>query len=199
MNRVLLVGGALLVLLSSLTRATAGQTVSAVPNLELSRYVGTWHEIARFPNKVERKCVGSPVVLLALGEKPDSFQIVISCLTSRGNPDAKNANGKIDKSAAGKLKVTYIWPFAKKYWVLAVGDAYDWALVGDPNHKSLWILSRTSTVTPELLDKIEKKAVAEGFDMAKLVVNSSQSQRSWRDPLISSQSVLSICSHQDLK
>ena len=64
MNRVLLVGGALLFgLLSSLTRTADGQTVSAVPNLEISRYIGAWHEIARLPNNVERKCVGSPVVL----------------------------------------------------------------------------------------------------------------------------------------
>jgi apolipoprotein D and lipocalin family protein len=173
MNRVLLVGGALLFgLLSSLTRTADGQTVSAVPNLELSRYIGAWHEIARLPNNVERKCVGSPVVLLALGEKSDRFQMVTSCRMRGGNPDTKNANGKIDKSAGGKLKVTSIWPFARKYWVLAVGEAYDWALVGDPNHKSLWVLSRTSTVTPELLDEIEKRAVAQGFDMAKLVINS---------------------------
>jgi apolipoprotein D and lipocalin family protein len=67
--------------------------------------------------------------------------------------------------------VTSIWPFARKYWVLAIGEAYDWALVGDPNHKSLWVLSRTNTVTPELLEEIERRAVAEGFDIAKLVGN----------------------------
>ncbi|MCU1248067.1 MAG: Lipocalin family protein [Edaphobacter sp.] len=172
MNRVLLVGGAWsLCLLSSLTRAAPGQTVSAVPSLELSRYIGTWHEIARFPNKVERKCVGSPVVLLAPGDKSDRFQIVTSCQTSDGIPDAKNADGKIDKSGGGKLKITYTRPFAKKYWVLAVGGAYDWALVGDPNHKSLWVLSRTSKVSSELLYEIEKRAAAQGFDMAKLVIN----------------------------
>jgi apolipoprotein D and lipocalin family protein len=98
--------------------------------------------------------------------------MVTSCQTSGGNPDAKNASVKIDKRVGGKLKVTYTWPFARKYWVLAVGEGYDWALVSDPNHKSLWVLSRTSTMTPELLDEIEKMAVAQGFDMAKLVINS---------------------------
>ena len=84
--------------------------------------------------------------------------------------DAKNSSGKIDRNGEGKLKITRLWPFSAKYWVLAVGPTYDWALIGGPDHKSLWVLSRAKSVSSEVFTEIKKKAQAEGFDTAKLLV-----------------------------
>ncbi len=79
-------------------------------------------------------------------------------------------SGKVaDTLGDGKLKVSYLWPFSQKYWVLAVGPEYTWALVGNPNHKELWVLSRTETMNPEMLEEIKSKAAAEGFEGAKLI------------------------------
>ena len=55
------------------------------------------------------------------------------------------------------------------YWVLATGPAYEWALVGSPKHKTLWILSRTSTLDPAVLMQIKSTATAQGFDLTKLI------------------------------
>ncbi len=75
----------------------------------------------------------------------------------------------MDKAGDGKLTVTHFWPFTQKRWVLALGPAYEWALVGSPNHKSLWILSRTPTLKPEVLADIKSRAAAQGFDPARMI------------------------------
>jgi apolipoprotein D and lipocalin family protein len=147
------------------------QTISVVPKFDLNRYIGTWHEIAKYPNKVERNCIAEEVVLFALADKPNRFQMVASCRMRNESSDARNADGSINRNGDGKLKLARIWPFSNKYWVFAVGPAYEWALVGDPNHKSLWILSRTMVLTPEVVAEIENKVAAEGFDSTKLVFN----------------------------
>jgi apolipoprotein D and lipocalin family protein len=45
-----------------------------------------------------------------------------------------------------KLKVTFYWPFSADYWIIALGPSlegmYQWAVVGSPCRKYLWILSR---------------------------------------------------------
>ncbi len=150
--------------------SAAGQAVTPVPKLDLNRFVGTWFEIVRLPNKLEKHCVSDAMVLYALGDKPTQFQVVNSCTIKNGSTDSRNATGKmIGKLGDGRVRVTYLWPFSAKYWVLATGPEYEWALVGSPNHKALWVLSKTAAMKPEVLDEIEAKAAAEGYNRSKLI------------------------------
>ncbi len=148
----------------------AGGAVTAVPKLDLNRYMGTWYEIARLPSKTERRCVKDVQVLYALADKKGNFQLGTTCRLKNGTPDDYDNTGKIDKAGDGKLKLRRLYPFTSPYWVLATGPAYDWALIGTPKRKSLWILSRTPTLDPEILAQIKASAVAQGFDLAKLIV-----------------------------
>lgn len=151
--------------------AAAAQQASAVAKLDLRRFVGSWYEVARYPNRAEKHCANDAVRLYALGDKPGRIQVVTTCRTKEGYADVRNMNGRTaDKNGDGKLKVTSIWPFSTPFWVLAVGPQYEWALLGNPNHKLLWVLSRTPTMTPEVLAEAEAKASAEGYDRGKLVM-----------------------------
>jgi apolipoprotein D and lipocalin family protein len=157
-----------LVILLGLTQPAAAASPTAVPTLDLNRYMGTWYEIARYPVNPEKHCLSDAAVLYSLGDKKNTFQVVTSCAIKDGNSDSWNAKGKIDKNADGKLKISHYLILSKKYWVLAIAPDYSWALVGSPNHKSLWILSRTTTLKPEGLADLEAKATAAGFNIAKL-------------------------------
>jgi apolipoprotein D and lipocalin family protein len=152
-----------------ISRPASAQAVTAVPKLDLNRYIGTWYEMARYPIKREKECTGDEMMLYALGDKPNSFLLVTSCAIKADNSDSWNAKGKQDKAGDGQLNTRSFWPFSTKYWVLATGPAYEWALVGSPNRKSLWILSRTPTLKTGALAEIEAKATAQGFNTANLV------------------------------
>ncbi len=157
--------------LLALPLVVEGQTVTPVPKLDLNKFTGTWYEMARYPNKRQKHCTSDAIILIAKGDKTDHIQIVSSCETKTPYADVKNGTGKAqDKSGDGKLKVSYMWPFTSKYWVLAYGEDYSWTLIGSPNHKNLWILSKTPTMKPEVFTEIQAKATAEGFAPAKLVV-----------------------------
>ncbi len=164
---------AIAVLLASVTaipHRAAGQTAQPVSTLDLTRFEGEWYEVAHLPTKSEKHCVRDTIVLYAARYKPRQFQVVTTCKTKQGFSDVKNMNGKrADKSSDGKLKVTTIWPFCVQEWVLALGDNYEWALVGSPNHKLLWVLSRSPSLAPEVLIAIEAKATAQGYEASRLV------------------------------
>lgn len=147
-----------------------GQTVHAVSTLDLTRYHGEWYKVAHLPIKSEKHCVGDTVILYAARYKPGQFQVVTTCKTKQGLSDVRDMNGRrADKGGDGKLKVTTIWPFSTQEWVLALGNNYEWALVGSPNHKLLWILSRTPALEPEVLAGIKATAAAQGYDTGRLV------------------------------
>ena len=167
--KVLAVAALLLAFLFAASPEAVAQSASPVPKLDPNRLIGTYYEIARYPIRREKTCLTNEMVLYALGDKKNSLQIVTTCEVKDGNSNSWNAAGKFDKSGDGKIKLSWIWPFTQKYWVLELAPDYTWALVGTPNHKSLWILSRAVPLAPEALSEIESKATAQGFNTAKLV------------------------------
>ena len=169
LHRVIATLALALLLLGREVRSASAQNVTAVPKLDLARYMGTWYELARLPNKTERKCVANVKVLYALGDKKGTFQMGTSCDLKDGTPDDYDGTGKMDKQGDGRLKLSRLVVFSTPYWVLATGPAYEWALVGSPKHKTLWILSRTSTLDPALLAQIKNTATTQGFDLSKLI------------------------------
>lgn len=157
-------------LLAATGRASA-QTVTAVPHLDLDRFVGKWYEVARYPTKLEKKCLGNVFQLIARGEKRQHLDLVSSCAIGDGFAYVRNGTIKAEnKTGDGKLKVSYLWPFSTRYWVLALGPDEGWSLVGSPNHKNLWVLSRTATLKPDVLADIRSKAAAQGFPPDKLLL-----------------------------
>jgi apolipoprotein D and lipocalin family protein len=155
-------------LLGAVPQAPA-QSATAVPKLDPDRLIGTYYEISRYPIKREKSCLGNEVVLYALGDKRNSFQIVTSCEVKEDYFNYWDNKAKLAAATDGKLKLSWLWPFTTPYWVLAIAPDYSWALVGTPNHKSLWILSHTPTLAPDVLTAIQSQATAQGFNTAKLI------------------------------
>ena len=84
----------------------------------------------------------------------------------------KQAKGNakvVDKNSNAKLKVTFFWPFYGDYWILKLGDNYDYSIVGTPNRKYLWILSRTPQMDDKLYLQLIEYVKSKGFDVSKLI------------------------------
>ena len=165
-------GWMLATLLLAGTHVGRAQTVSAVAKLDENRLYGTWYEVARLPNKR-----ADAFELIAPGNKPNQLQLVDSCRTKKGFTDARNINANPQKkSSDARFKITTLWPFTRSYWVLALGPENEWALIGSPNHRNLWIFAKNPALKPELLADIEAKAAAEGFASAMLVLTPQNPQ-----------------------
>jgi apolipoprotein D and lipocalin family protein len=73
----------------------------------------------------------------------------------------------VEGSANARLKVSFFWPFKADYWVIGLDPDYRWAMVGNPNRKYLWLLSRTPQLPKPLLDAALASASAQGFDLSQ--------------------------------
>src|SRR5690606_17921603 len=114
----------------------------AVEKLDLDRYMGDWYEIAKFPNWFERKCVSD---IMAHYEKREdgTIQVVNSCVTDSGKLKESVGTARLAKSdgPASKLKVSFFKPFEGNYWVIVLDEDYQYAVIGEPSMKYLWLLS----------------------------------------------------------
>ena len=145
--------------------------LKVVPFVELSRYLGTWYEVARYPHSFEENCYASQANY-SLREDGD-IRVINRCWIGGFDGKLNEAEGKawiVDKTTNAKLKVQFFWPFSGHYWVIALDTEYQYAVVGHPSLKYLWVLSRSQNMEPQLFEKLIHKIEQQGYDLTKLII-----------------------------
>jgi apolipoprotein D and lipocalin family protein len=147
----------------------AAPPLAVVPSVDLSRYAGTWHEIAKYPNRFQRGCVGATAEYTLA---PDGKRVeVVNRCREIDTGKERSVRGKarvVDPETNAKLSVSFFWPFSGDYWILAVGAEYEYAVVGTPDRKYLWFLARTPTIGDDLYSRLVDLARVRGFDPARI-------------------------------
>ncbi len=169
--------GLVAVLVSLQTVLASDTKPQTVQSVDLNRYVGKWFEIARYPNRFQRKCVGNVSAEYIL--RPNNRIMVINqCVKKDGKIDDAKGEAKIvDNQSNAKLKVRFAPKFLSfiplvwgDYWILDLGKNYEYALVGSPDRKYLWVLSRTPKLDAKVFNNLRQIAQREGFNPDKLVL-----------------------------
>ncbi|SDQ20704.1 apolipoprotein D and lipocalin family protein [Pseudomonas sp. UC 17F4] len=165
----LILGGCASTGAGSLEPKTAG-------SVDLKRYQGKWYELARLPMFFQRDCAQSEA---HYNLKPDGNVGVLNrCQTLLG--EWQEASGTATAQVPGKTDKLWVefdnWfstllPGVAKgnYWILYVDDKYQTALVGNPDRKYLWILSRTPTIPALQRESLLAKARQQGYDTQRLI------------------------------
>ena len=128
--------------------------LEVVQSVDLTRYIGRWYEIARLPNRFEKKCADSVTATYTL-RSDGKVEVVNRCRKENGKYTTATGKAKVvDKKTNAKLKVTFFWPFYGDYWILDLGPNYEYAVVGSPDRDYLWILSRTPQLDEQLVQRL---------------------------------------------
>lgn len=156
-------------------RAFGHAPLPTVPFVDLSRFAGTWHEIARLPNMFQRSCVRSRASYTLCSD--GTLSVVNTCTTTRGR--CRRAEGHAEVvpcSGNARLRVRFsglaaVVPVPRdgNYWIIALDDDYQWAVVGTPDRRFLWILARDPHLPEGLVRDLAARACRLGFDVDRLV------------------------------
>lgn len=159
--------------------------LTAVPSVDLNRYQGLWYQIALYPNTFQKQCVSNTTAEykpLANGQ----IEVTNQCKTSDGSTSKVVGAARIKPlklfgvpvgkgTVNSKLEVRFAPAFLSwinavwaPYWVIQLADDYRYAVIGEPNRKFLWILSRTPTLDPQDRAIINGLLQQQGYDPTKL-------------------------------
>ncbi len=145
------------------------EPLETVHSVDLNRYVGRWYEIARYPNRFQKKCVGDTSATYAFLEG-GKIQVINRCRKNDGKlEEAKGKAKVVDAKTNAKLKVTFFWPFSGDYWIVGLDPEYRWAVIGEPSRKYLWILSRTPSMSDADYEHALRIVRKSGYDDSRLV------------------------------
>jgi apolipoprotein D and lipocalin family protein len=174
---------AIIALMLPPSRDTSPGAVRPVQEVDLTRYAGRWHEVARFPNRFQAQCAGETTAdyeLLPNGQ----MRVVNRCRRADGEMTRAEGRARVARTGgpASMLKVRFAPGFLAflpmvwgNYWILDLTEDYRAALVGDPSRAYLWILSRTPELDQPTYQRMVATAAAQGFDVSRLVPSPIQS------------------------
>ena len=143
--------------------------VEPVSDFDKSRYLGTWHEIARLDHSFERGLVD---VTAEYSLRDDGAVRVINSGTDSETGEYKVAEGHakfVGEEGTAHLKVSFFGPFYGSYIVFELDPNYRYAFVAGYNTDYLWLLARDTDISDDTRQLFTDRAQTLGFAVDDLV------------------------------
>lgn len=149
--------------------------LATIPTLDLPRYMGTWYEVAKFPNRFQGQCAGPGSAEYSL-QPGGTVRVINRCPLADGKVDQVIGEARrIGPEGSPKLEVRFapawlswlplVWG---SYWVVDLDADYELAAVSEPSRQYLWVLSRQAAVEPAAWDALMARLRGQGFDLSRL-------------------------------
>ncbi len=149
--------------------------LETIATLDLPRYMGRWHELARYPNRFQRQCTGATTADYALLPE-GGVKVTNRCGLANGSSDEAIGQARpVGAAGTARLQVRFapawlgwlpqVWG---DYWVVDLDADYRLSIVSEPTRTYLWVLSRTPAVDAATWQGLEARLRALGFDPARL-------------------------------
>ncbi len=163
----------MIVAMLGLTGCPAANPPETVASVDIARYAGKWYEIARFPVIFQKGLVG--VTAEYTVREDGTVRVVNRGLKNTLDGEESSISGVatvVDPVTHAKLRVRFdpfpVSLFPGKYWIVDLGENYDYAVVSEPRRKNLWILSRTPVMDAAVYNGILARLEEKGFDMSRI-------------------------------
>lgn len=162
-----------LALVTGLSGCLCCDSPQTVPYVDIPQYMGKWYEISKYPVFFERGLVG--VTAEYTLQDDGSVRVVNKGFKGSFDGEESVAEGRAtvaDATTNAKLTVQFgpfpLGIFGSNYWIIDLGQQYEYAVVSDKCRRTLWILSRTPRMNAQVYDAIVARLDAAGFNTSKL-------------------------------
>lgn len=171
--------GALIAIAALLPAAAQPTPITALPSIDVPAYMGTWYQVAWFPNRFQSQCVADTAATyrqLGAGQ----VEVVNRCrradgqmedITGLARPSGSVLNGSLLEPA--QLEVSFLpaalrWlPIWGRYWVIDLASDGRYAVVSEPQRQYLWVLARAPRLLADDELAIRSLLTRQGFDLSR--------------------------------
>lgn len=179
MRRLSFIAAASAALAALSAAPNAGAVDGTAVQVDVRRFAGTWYELARLPDESQTSCATDMVERYEL-RRDGTLDVTNSCLTPTGKVETEVGRAwtvPADRGVPPLLKVSYMprwlqWlPLRQgEFAVVMLDPSYRYAVLSEPQHQHLWLLSRSPTLPADQLGRIVDRLTAQGYPTRQLVL-----------------------------
>ncbi|MCC5795447.1 MAG: lipocalin family protein [Chromatiales bacterium] len=146
--------------------AAARDPLPTVARVDLMRYEGTWYDIGNLDHRPQRRCTNDTATYTL--QDDGSIEVLNRCRRASSRERETRGRAKVvDTQTNARLEVRFFVFFTGDYWIIALDDDYQYALVGTPSRSNLWLLARDPGIDRPRRDQLLAYAATLGFDMKR--------------------------------
>ncbi len=144
------------------------EDLRTAPSISRERFAGRWFEIAHLPYHAEKNLVGSRKTF-TLQENGYKVEYEAAVGSLEGKSVKKEGYARIIDENNTHMRLKLFGPLEMDYMVLEKGPDYNYVVLGSPNKKQAWILSRTPNLEAKQYDSIVEHLKAQGYATENLI------------------------------
>ncbi len=154
--------------------AFAGGTTSVATNevIDVNRYIGKWYVISSLPQIFTRGCLAQTADYEIMTDQ--KISVLNTCIKKKKKTTIKGEAKIINFQTNAELEVRfYTWwsrlfRIKGDYNIVKIDPNYEYVIVGGNDRKSLWIMSRTTSMNEADYNEYVQFAKDLGFKTEKL-------------------------------
>lgn len=168
-----------LMILAGCSSSDTKPYMQTVPKVDLNRFMGKWYvQAGRFTmfekdpyNSIEEYTwiESEKKIKIDFSYNQGSFTGPVKKIPQTGwiKDEVNNSHWVISP----------MWPFKFDYLIIALAENYEWTVIGVPNQKWFWVMSKTPQLPREKTDEIINKIKESGYDVSNLQYVTHQVQK----------------------
>ncbi len=142
---------------------------STPPQVDLPRFMGTWHVIANIPYWLENGKVATRDVYRLRPDGRIDNDFVFRRGFDRPEQRWQGISSVVPNSSGSRWSVQFVWPFSSALDVLEVSPDYQWALLASPDRGHAWVFSRQSSMDVSQYEDLLARIQSHGVERCSMV------------------------------
>lgn len=159
----------LIVVLGFLLVPCRGEYMETVKQVDIERFMGDWYVQGIIPNFIEKHAINGIESYSLIDENRVKIDYRF---TDRRTGKVKHMEPKAwiyNKKTYAEWRVQFIWPIKFPYLIIDLADDYSYTVIGVPNRKFVWIMSRQSQMSDAVYNGILERLQLAGYKIDKIV------------------------------
>lgn len=139
-----------------------------VDKVDVKRFAGKWYSLYSIPTMFDK---GTRETTAVYTLNSEGYYNVFTTAKKGDDNEIHTYNSKVfpDKDGnACAMKAQFVWPIKVAYWIVDIAPDYSYVVVGHPDHKFLFIMSRKPSLDKSTYDQIIEKCKAMGYPVEEL-------------------------------
>ena len=143
--------------------------LETVPHVDIEKFMGDWYVIANIPTIIEKNAFNAieNYKLNSRGEIETKFSFYKN--SPNGNKKVYTPKGYIyNKETNAEWRMEFLWPIKLPFLIIDLAEDYSYTVIGYPNRKYVWIMSRNFELDEVTYGKILNNLELVGYDISKI-------------------------------
>tara|TARA_B110000263_G_scaffold35664_1_gene27402 strand:+ start:203 stop:745 length:543 start_codon:yes stop_codon:yes gene_type:complete len=145
------------------------EKLKTVEYVDIERFMGDWYVISNIPTFIEKRATNAIENYRLNNKREIETTFSFHQDSPQGDKKIYKPKGFIkNKKTNAEWRMQFLWPFKMPFMIIDLDENYNYTVIGVPNRKYVWIMSRRPSLDSSIYNTIIDKLKDVGYDVKQI-------------------------------